>query len=690
MIGWNNVSEMTKFGMPGVFAHGNFDTWSPGYLMFIAATHNGISRLYETFGNAGADTLERTLSPSEYQRTWYRQNPPLPKAKWSQRNNNNYQQSALLTSLYYFGNNSKLFLKNFYLKSKRSIDKPKSEGPAAYVLPGDDPRLGNQAELLRTLQAQGVEISKATAPFTVAVKRKAGSGGGPARSSASPAASPTPVPKTEDRTFPAGSYIVRMDQPYSRIADALLDYQYWAPNDPQTDIYDDTAWTMGELANVEVVRVVDTKVLQASMDRVTGEVRSPSGIANAGSVYLINHNADNALVTFRYRLKDVGMDAAEEPFEAAGRKFNRGSFIIRKAAGDDLRRVANELGIQVYAVADAPSVKTHPLRAPRIAMMHTWLSTQDEGWYRVGLDQLQVPFAYISTQDVSRESNLKAKYDVILFAPVGRGSQAIINGMPMYGNPLPWKKTQLTPNLGGTDETDDMRPGLGWNGLQNLQKFVKDGGLFITIDDTSELAVNYGFTAGVSANRSQRLRAVGAILRTKTVDTGSPIAYGYGDSLAMYCFNGAIYNINNGVGGRGGRQAPRATGRGTPDDPDVPQGRPPAEIPEPTPRVEPWEAPSVTDEQLRNAVGLIPPGQRPRVVLRYADSRDLFVSGLLDGGDEIAQRPAIIDVPSGNGHVLLFSTNPFWRGQTKGSYFLVLNAILNWDNLNAGRKLAEK
>ena len=63
MIGWKNVSEMTKFGMPGVFAHGTFDTWSPGYLMFIAATHNGISRLYETFGNAGADTLVRTLSP---------------------------------------------------------------------------------------------------------------------------------------------------------------------------------------------------------------------------------------------------------------------------------------------------------------------------------------------------------------------------------------------------------------------------------------------------------------------------------------------------------------------------------------------------------------------------------------------------------------------------------------------------
>src|SRR5947207_3403842 len=227
MIGWHNVSEMTKFGMPGVFTHGNFDTWSPGYLMFIAATHNGISRLYETFGNGGADTLERTLSPAEYQRTWYKQNPPLPKAKWSQRNNNNYEETALLISLDYFVNNRQLFLKNFYLKGKRSVLKPKNEGPAAYVLPGDDPRPGNQVELLRTLQAQGVEISRATAPFTVTPKPKkhvtepradrgplTGSPAGvvaatgspsPAAATASPTstASPSPSPSPDNtRTFP--------------------------------------------------------------------------------------------------------------------------------------------------------------------------------------------------------------------------------------------------------------------------------------------------------------------------------------------------------------------------------------------------------------------------------------------------------------------------------------------------------
>jgi len=428
------------------------------------------------------------------------------------------------------------------------------------------------------------------------------------------------------------------------------------------------------------------------MERVTGDVRAPSGVNSSGSVYLINHNADNVLVTLRYRLKDIDIQAAEEPFDAVGRKFNRGSFIIRKASENDLKQVANELGLQIYAVADAPSVKMHPVRAARIAIMHTWLSTQDEGWYRLGFDQLQVPFTYISTQDAAKDANLKSKYDVILFAPVGRGSAAIIGGLPMYGNPIPWKTTSLTPNIGKIDSTDDMRPGLGWTGLQNLQKFVRDGGVFITVDDTTDLAVNYGFTAGVSLTRSSRLRAVGDILRMKTVDSASPIAYGYGDSLAMYCSNGPIFNISNMVGGRGGRgqREQRATGRGTPDDPDTPQGRPPAEIPEPPPKSEVWEAAPIPEEQRRNALGIIPPAQRPRVVLRYADSRDLFVSGLLDGGDEIAQHAAIIDVPSGNGHVILFSTNPVWRGQTKGSFMLVFNTILNFDNLNAGRKLDNK
>src|SRR5690242_13451537 len=172
MLGWSNVQAMEKLGMPGVFTHGNFDTWSPGYLMFVAAMHNGISRLYETFGNGGADTVERQLRPEEYGRTWFRQDPPLPKAMWSQRNNNNYEQTGLLTSLHYFAKEKEFFLKNFYLKAKRSISKPTKEGPAAYVFPADDLRPGAQAALLEVLRKQGCEISRSTAAFTVKLPAK--------------------------------------------------------------------------------------------------------------------------------------------------------------------------------------------------------------------------------------------------------------------------------------------------------------------------------------------------------------------------------------------------------------------------------------------------------------------------------------------------------------------------------------
>jgi len=719
MMGWNNVSEMTKLGMPGVFTHGTFDTWSPSYLMFIAAMHNGISRLYETFGNGGADTEERTLRPSEYARTWFKQNPPLPKTMWSQRNNNNYEQTGVLTALSYFSSNGKLFLRNFYLKAKRSIEKPRTEGPAAYVFPSDDPRLGSQADLLQMLQAQGCEISRATAPFTVMMpaKKPAGRGGRAGRGGGTPTdetttgpaadggqantdvtvvEKPVEKPKTEPHTFPAGTYILRMDQPYSRIADTLLDYQYWAANDPQKSIYDDTGWTFGELGNVKVSRVTDVKVLDAVMEPVKGLVKAPGGVENTGDIFLINHNADSALITLRYRFPNASFDAAEVPFEAAGHKFNRGSFIVKNLAAADLAKAGTELGVEAFAVSTPPDVKTHPVRAAKIAIMHTWLSTQSEGWWRLEFDRLNIPYEYISTQTVAKIDDLRSKYDVIIFAPGVRGNpQTIISGMPMYGNPLPWKVTALTPNLAKTDETDDMRPGMGWNGLEHLHEFVRKGGLLITANDTTNFAVTFGFTPGVSIAPARNLKVTGSAVRSKMVDSASPIVYGYSDNLAIFASNPPVFNVSNMVGGGGGGRrggaggGERPTGRGTADDPDLPQGRPPVEIPE-DPKAETWEMVPLTKEQLRNPVNVIPPAQRPRVVLRYANSGELLVSGLLDSGGELAQHPAVVDSPYGNGHVVLFSNNPFWRAETKGSYFLVFNAILNFDNLDAGKKLADK
>jgi len=286
---------------------------------------------------------------------------------------------------------------------------------------------------------------------------------------------------------------------------------------------------------------------------------------------------------------------------------------------------------------------------------------------------------------------------VILFPPAGGSGQAIVDGAPMWRNPLPWKNTPDTPNIGTWAQTDDMRPGLGWQGVANLQNFVKGGGVLVGVANTADFAIQYGLTNGVSTNNPPRLHVVGSLLRSKTVDDASPIAYGIGDNLAVFSDDGESFSVSSTRGGfRGGRfgagSPTRATGRGTADDPDVPQGMaaldPKFQAPVQA-TVQPWQLPPVTDDMLRNPINVIPPDQRPRTILRFADQRELLVSGLLDGTD-VAQRPVVVDAPLEKGHVVLFANNPIYRGETIGSYFLVFNTMLNFDNLNAGRKLDAK
>ncbi|HTA56758.1 MAG TPA: hypothetical protein VK805_01285, partial [Candidatus Baltobacteraceae bacterium] len=575
---------------------------------------------------------------------------------------------------------------------KRSIQKPAAEGPTAYVLSADDPRASVQADLLRIMLKQHVEISRATSAFQVALPvKKEKKSAKPADPDEKPK---PPAPTTRD--FPAGSYVIRMDQPYSRVADALLDYQYWSPEDPQTTPYDDTGWTFGELFGVQVARVTDPKVLSVPMERVT-ELRPFGGVKGDGGIFAIDNHAEPALATLRYRLKDATIDAAEEPFDAGGHKFSRGAFLIRGVSRSDLDAAAKTLGLQVVALAAAPGVKTHPVRAPRIAYVHTWISTQSEGWWRLAFDNLQIPYDYMSTQALAKIPDLNAKYDAIVFPPVtgNTNSNLIVQGTPTsWGNPLPWMNTPETPNLvGKNDSTPDMRPGLGWDGLANLQNFVRNGGVLLTALDTSQFAVATGMANGVSFTNSEKMKIVGSIVGTRLVDAASPIAYGYDEKVSAYCDNGPIFSVTNIIGGRRRRLGPamtsRPTGRGTKDDPDFVVGRPASEIPD-EPEKELWEAPQPTDEQRFNNPRVIPPASRARVILRYADSKDLLISGLVENGNEIAQHPAVLDVPNGTGHVVLFSINPVYRGETESTYSLVLNTLLNFDNLNAGRKDADQ
>ncbi len=668
-LGWNNVQQLQSFGMPGAFTHGNFDTWSPGYLMFLAAMHNGISRLYETFGNGGADTEKRILSPDEYSRTWYRANPPYPVVEWSQRDNNNYEESALLSTLTYFAHNSRHFLDNYYLKSKRSIEKPKNSGPAAYVLAADEGSLNRQLQLLKVLEKQHVEISRLTEAATV--KMKGAKEGAPEK----------------PETFAAGSWVIRMDQPFSRSADALLDRQFWSPDDQQKHPYDDTGWSFGDLFHAKATRVTDQAILTAKMERVTNLSGIGGKADGTGAVYAVNNTGQIGLLALAYALEPAEVSVAEEAFEANGHKFQAGSLLVTGGDGEKLKGALARLDLNAFGLAAQPSVHTHAAATPRIAFMHTWLYTQTEGWWRMAFDKLGVPFDYINTQTVGREDDLRSKYDVIVFAPVARvTTQQIVTGLPMWGNALPWQKTELTPNLGKLDETADMRPGLGYEGVAHLKEFVEKGGLLITSEDTAQFAIEEGLAPGVFVVPLKGTKVDGSVLDAVVVDKKQPVAYGYGSDLAVYSKSGMAFTVSDLVTDRNiltEKEYKRPTGRGGPEDSDTPEGRVNA-TPVPLPSPKPWQATPLDEEQARNNPFLIPAADRPEVIFRFAEKKGLLLSGLLEGGDPIAERPIVVDAHLGKGNVLLFANNPIYRGETLGSYAMVFNAILNFEHLAVG------
>ena len=154
-------------------------------------------------------------------------------------------------------------------------------------------------------------------------------------------------------------------------------------------------------------------------------------------------------MTFRFKHADVKMQAAEEDFEAAGHKFRAGAFIIPGARPrEDRADAQGARPVGAGPLAAAPTVKTHDLDVPRIGYVHSWSNTQNEGWVRGAFDYYGVPYTYFGDIKL-RDGNLRAKYDVIVFPHVGGTPQSQVNGIPKTGNdPVPYKKSELTPNLG--------------------------------------------------------------------------------------------------------------------------------------------------------------------------------------------------------------------------------------------------
>jgi hypothetical protein len=664
------VMEMAKRKVPGVWTFGFYDGWVPNYLLWISTTHNLFGRFYEVQSYGPEINENLRLAAGATSREWFRPNPPLETIKWGPRNNTNIQESTLLLAMHKVAQDRELYLENYWMKSLRAIEKGKDGPIYGWVIPYKQRRAVDAADMVNQLRRQGLEFHRADAAF-----------------------------KAGDVEVAGGDYIIRADQPYRTLADMYLSVQNYPPGNPRP--YDDTGWTMQYLRNVKVKPINDKSLLDAGMSLMTSDAKPDGGIDGWGATMLIEHTTDNALMAFRFRCEGVKMLVAEEDFEANGRKLRAGTFIIPEANREKLEPVLKDLGLTAQAVAVAPAVKSHEMKAPRIGYVHSWSRTQDEGWVRAALDTYGVPFTYFSDQKLS-ELNLRTKFDVIIFPHTGGSSQSIINGIPKSGaDPIPYKKSELTPNLGGIDETEDIRGGMGMEGLLELAHFVMDGGTLITEGSTAALLAEFNLGGGVTVEHPSQLFARGSILRGTFTDLKSPIAYGYTEKdLPIYFNQDPVLNVPvASAQAFGGAPSAGVTANsiGLHISPFEPNN---AAVPSPVlggpGPVSPTEAATQPRRGGTRGAGQefrspftgpsMVPVERPRVIMQFpGKADDLLLSGTLAGGETLTNRALVVDMSLGKGHIVMFALRPFWRWQTQGTFFLAFNTILNWDHLDAGR-----
>jgi zinc carboxypeptidase len=226
MFAKNDVMEMTKRGVPGVWTYGFYDGWVPNYMFFIAHSHNAIGRFYEV-ASYGPENRTQTAGGNVTSREWFRPNPPLPSIAWGPRNNTNIQQSAILISLNYTARNKDTWLENYWLKNKRSVDKGKNGPTHAWLIPAGQRRKADAAIAVNDLRRQGLEVHTANGAF-----------------------------KAANLDVKAGDYIVRADQPYRTLADMYFSLQNYAVGNPSP--YDDTGWTFQLMRNLTITPVTES------------------------------------------------------------------------------------------------------------------------------------------------------------------------------------------------------------------------------------------------------------------------------------------------------------------------------------------------------------------------------------------------------------------------------------------------
>ncbi len=529
MVGMNMAADLTAAGRKGILVNAMYDYWTPA--RHYQSYHGGLRILSESASVRIATPVDidpakiaaRGNNYSPRESSWNHLEP-WPGGRWTLRDIVTDQLIAMESLLDTAALRRELFLKGFYDILRRAATRSSTY---AFVIPAtqDDP--GAARRLLETMDFAMVEVERAAAPFTA---------GG--------------------REYPAGSYVIRMQQPYSSFAKALLERQKYPdlreyPGGPPKRPYDVAAHTLPLLLGVAVETVEGP--FEARLERAR-DFRFPAKILAASD---------------------------SDSWRSVTAAWGAGRPVFRHPSTGD------------FAVGASPSPEYKPLPEPRIGVYKPFVPSMDEGWTRWILEHFGWRYTSLLNADI-RSGSLRSRFDVIVFADI---SPAVIeNGHARNSMP------------------EEFTGGLGEEGAAALREFLAAGGKLLFFNRSGEYAARHlGIPVrnALSGVPARDFYCPGSLLNVR-LDAASPLTLGLPASFTL------------------------------------------------------WNEASPVWEPQNNGA---------RSVLRYEPS-GVLASGWLLGESHLAGKPALLEVPSGQGRAVLFGFRPQYRGQSWLTMKLLFNALV--------------
>ncbi len=424
---------------------------------------------------------------------------------------------------------------------------------------------------------------------------------------------------TADGTgYPAGSYILYAAQAFRPLVVNLMEPQRYPereqyPGGPPETPYDLAGWTLPMQMGVRVDRIEEPFDARGEevVDLASAGPGSVSGPGTYGYVLGPNSNAAFRAVN-RLLAQGHSVDVTNESVEAEGASIAAGSFIVHAGRGVD--DAVQSLARELGL--DFVGLGSSPgVGADALSLPRVGVY---KAWHTRVDDQgwslwmmEQYEFPVDTLHDADIRQGNLSPYDAIILPNVS--GEWILQGY-----------------LPGT-MPEEFVGGLGAEGAAALKRFVEAGGTLIAFDASTDFPIDqFGLPVrnSVAGIPPERFFIPGSLIRAD-IDTGNPLAYGMQPQVAASYSQSRAFEVV---------RLPRAGEGGYEDIPEAP----PAPV---------------------------------EVVARYAGD-DLLMSGWAMGEERyLAGEAAMVSVELGSGRVVLFGFRPQFRGQPRGTYKLVLNAI---------------